>query len=80
MSVRTELLLNVEVGEMVMVDFGKKYGKLPCEVLDVGEGQFHVRAMVKTRKGSYRWPCRTSSFESEEIVPFRKTAVLHFWP
>ena len=22
----------------------------------------------------------TSSFESEEIVPFRKTAVLHFWP
>ena len=43
-------------------DFGKKYGKLPCEVLDVGEGQFHVRAMVKTRKGSYRWPCKCAQF------------------
>ena len=54
LSARTEL--DVEVGEMVLVDFGKKWGKLPCQVLDdpeIVEGQY-IRAMEKAKKGSFR--------------------------
>ena len=54
LSARTEL--DVEVGEMVLVDFGKKWGKLPCKVLDdpgIVEGQY-IRAMEKAKKGSFR--------------------------
>ena len=41
---------------MVLVDFGKKWGKLPCQVLDdpeIVEGQY-IRAMEKAKKGSFR--------------------------
>ena len=52
MSARTEL--DVEVGEMVLVDFGGRYGQLLCKVVDdpeVVEGQLYVGPMEKTREG-----------------------------
>ena len=54
LSARTEL--DVEVGEMLLVDFGKKWGKLPRKVLDdpeVVEGQY-IRVTEKAKKGSFR--------------------------
>ena len=35
---------------------------------------------LKMFQNDFELLLRTGSFESEEIVPFRKTAVLHFWP
>ena len=54
LSARTEL--DVEVGEMLLVDFGKKWGKLSSKVLDdpeVVEGQY-IRVTEKAKKGSFR--------------------------
>ena len=68
LSARTEL--DVEVGEMVLVDFGGRYGQLPCKVVDdpeVVEGQLYVRSMEKTRRGNFKWPCKCGKDMSEWI-------------
>ena len=55
---------------MVLVDFGGRYGQLPCKVVDdpeVVEGQLYVRSMEKTRRGNFKWPCKCGKDMSEWI-------------